>query len=108
MTRRSRLWLLVAAGVFTFVNAGGAVIAAIRGEFLHTLTHVALLLATYAVWRFATTRRGRWEPTAIDSPEAQLDRLEQSVDAIAIDMERIGEAQRFMVKLQEERARTET
>jgi hypothetical protein len=31
----------------------------------------------------------------------QLDRIEQAVDAIAIEVERISESQRFLTKLQE-------
>ena len=102
MTRRTRLWLVVAGVVFTFVNAGGAVVAAINGEGGHALTHVALLVATWGVWRFAVNRARHSEP-ATELAEQQLDRLEQSVDAIALEMERIGEAQRFMVKVQQQR-----
>lgn len=103
MTRRTRLWLIVAGVVFVFINAGGAVYAAVNGEGGHALTHVGLLVATIAVWRFSSRRMQLDEP-AFDSAEAHLDRLEQSVDAIALQMERIGEAQRFMVKVQQERA----
>ena len=35
--------------------------------------------------------------------EARLDRIEQAVDTIAIEMERIGEGQRFVTKLLAER-----
>ena len=35
--------------------------------------------------------------------EARLERIEQAVDTIAIEMERIGEGQRFMTKLLAER-----
>ena len=35
--------------------------------------------------------------------ESRLERLEQAVDAIAIEMERIGEGQRFVTKLLAER-----
>lgn len=103
MTRRTRMWLVVAGGVFAFINAGGAVFAAINGEGGHALTHVALLVATYAVWRMALRRARQSEPDT-EVAEQQLDRLEQSVDAIALQMERIGEAQRFMVKVQQQRA----
>jgi hypothetical protein len=61
----------------------------------------------------ATKRRGQWHraarrpdewvdknPRAVsDSAEAQLTRLELAVDAIAIEVERIGENQRFLTKL---------
>ena len=35
--------------------------------------------------------------------EARLDRIEQAVEAIAIEMERVGEGQRFVTKLLAER-----
>jgi hypothetical protein len=34
--------------------------------------------------------------------DARLEQLQQSIDAIALEVERIGEAQRFHVKLQSE------
>lgn len=37
--------------------------------------------------------------TVRDSAEAQLTRLERAIDAIAVDVERIGENQRFLTKL---------
>lgn len=38
--------------------------------------------------------------------ESRLERIEQSVDTIAIEMERIGEGQRFVTKLLAERPAT--
>ena len=35
--------------------------------------------------------------------EARLDRIEQAVEAIAVEMERVGEGQRFVTKLLAER-----
>jgi hypothetical protein len=43
----------------------------------------------------------RGQPTSIDTGVAeQLQRIEQAVDAMAIEVERISESQRFMAKLQ--------
>ena len=36
--------------------------------------------------------------------EERLERLQQSVDTMAIELERMSEAQRFMAKLEHERA----
>jgi hypothetical protein len=36
-----------------------------------------------------------------------MEQLQQSVDAIAIEVERIGEAQRFTAKLKQERTETD-
>lgn len=52
------------------------------------------------IWRRSPARPNRDHTLA---GNAQIDRLEQSVEAIAIEVERIGEAQRFSAKLMAER-----
>lgn len=102
MMSRSTLWRVVAA-LFTVVNLAGAGYAVAHGEALHAGGHVVLaLLGAYLVWRLAPSAE-RWgtppELPVID----RLDHLQQSVDAVAIEIERIGEAQRFSTRLQTER-----
>lgn len=106
MTRRSRIWLVVAA-LFSLINVAGAVFAAVQREWLHAGTHVGLaLLGAYAVWWLAPSRtaRRRWpRRQAVSSgiPGELSDRLahlEHAVDAIAIEVERIGEGQRFITR----------
>lgn len=105
MTRRSKLWRAGAA-LFILINVGGAAYGAANGEQLHTAVHVGLLilgLGAYLVWRLAPRRQ--------DLPRAQqaderLEYLQQSVDVIALEVERIGEAQRFGDKLRAERDAT--
>ncbi|HEY0970722.1 MAG TPA: hypothetical protein VGE02_07090 [Gemmatimonadales bacterium] len=56
MTRRSRIWLVLAV-LFVLVNAGGMVAAAVAGEVVHTGIHAVLtLLGVYLVWRLAPRR----------------------------------------------------
>jgi hypothetical protein len=107
MTRRSKVWLVVAV-LFTLVNLGGAVVAAMDWELLHAGAHVALLFpGAYFVWRLAPGRYGRrfgrrGESAIADPPGELGDRLtslEQAVDAVAIEVERVGEGQRFMTRL---------
>lgn len=106
MTRRSKVWL-AAAVVFVAVNLGGVVYAAVRGELLHCAVHVALLVP--GVWLVARLyRRGQDEADAMDLaaddfPDRLKD-LEQSVDAVALEIERIGEGQRFMTRVLSDRA----
>lgn len=38
-------------------------------------------------------------PERQDVIEARLDRIERSIDAMAVEMERVGEGQRFVTKL---------
>jgi hypothetical protein len=106
MTRRTKVWLAVAV-LFTLVNLAGIPFAAVAGEVLHTAAHVVLtVLGAYWVWVLVRQGYARGVPHregAISAPPLeitnQLANLEQSVDAVAIEVERIGEAQRFMTRL---------
>ena len=109
MTRRTTLWL-TAATLFTAGNLAAAVYAAVLGEPLHAGAHVALaLLGLYWAWRL-TSRAGDAEslrsPLRAPLTDPRLEELQQSVDAVALEVERIGEAQRFSDKLQAERLDT--
>jgi hypothetical protein len=107
MTRRSILWR-VGAAIYTIVNAAGAVYAYAMGEAQHATVHVLLLalgLSAYVIWRLMSTARTPDAPPA-QLPDARLDYLQRSVDAVALEVERIGEAQRFNDKLRAERGET--
>lgn len=108
MTRRTRIIWTAVAAVFTAINFGGAVFAAVAQEPLHAGVHVLLGIAgLYLTWRLSPWRivHRDWQlgaSAAADLPPEQIDRLsqlEQSVDAVAIEVERIGESQRFMTKV---------
>jgi hypothetical protein len=103
MTRqRAKLWFVVAS-LFTLANLGGAGMAAVAGEVLHTAAHVGLLLlGAYFVWRLAPRVR-RQQMLAEEEADPRLERLQQTLDAIGLEVERIGEAQRFTTKLVAER-----
>lgn len=61
-------------------------------------------LAVIVVWGIRGIKK---QPTReLPNPlyEQRLDQLQQSVDAIAVEVERIAEAQRFSAKLLKERA----
>jgi hypothetical protein len=107
MTRRSRVWLVVAV-VFLVLNLVGAGMAVAGGELLHAGGHAGLALAgAYLAWRLASRRDahrswgGEESATAALSGDLtdRLTHLEQSLDAAAIEIERIGEGQRFMTRL---------
>ena len=105
MSRRAKVWRIVAA-LFTLINVGGAGYAAVAGEGPHAAIHVVLaVLGVYAAWRL-TPRPGRdaladasTEPRQL-STDARLEQLQQSMDAVAVEVERIGEAQRYTAKAQ--------
>src|SRR5215210_6193767 len=96
MIRASRLWR-IAAGIYFFINFGGLVWAASEGEEMHMMLHVALLfvgVAAYVGWRLG--RRSTPADTAVTEVAAErIEYLQQSVDAMALELERVGEAQRF-------------
>ena len=99
---RGRVVWKAAAVVFTVVNLIGIGMAVAAQEQMHTGIHVALaVLGALAVWRLSGSS-SRVEPTSDVLAEPRLEVLQQSVDAIALEVERIGEAQRFNAKLQAE------
>lgn len=107
MTRWSKIWR-VAAGLFTLINVAGVVWAAAAGEEMHMTLHVVLLLlglAGYVGWRLAR-RAPRQDLPRAQVGEERLEYLQQSVDAMALELERVGEAQRFSDKLRVERGET--
>ncbi|MGH7719217.1 MAG: hypothetical protein ACREON_10275 [Gemmatimonadaceae bacterium] len=60
-------------------------------------------------WLISTwlQRKGSVPPKALSNIEERLARIEQSVDTMAIEVERISEGQRFTTKLLSERAGAE-
>jgi hypothetical protein len=109
MIKRSKLWRW-AAIAYVFINVGGLLYAWRMDEEMHAMAHLFLLLlgvAGYIGWRLA--RRGT--PQQDHLPRAQLaeqriEYLQQSIDAMALELERVGEAQRFSDKLRVERGET--
>ncbi len=104
MTRRSKIWRW-AAGLYAFINVAGLAYAWAVDEEMHAMLHVFLLLlglAGYVGWRLA--RRGQPQDVEqVQLAEQRIEYLQQSVDAMALELERVGEAQRFSDKLRVER-----
>ena len=107
MNRRSKLWRVIGV-LFTLINVVGGGYAAVLGEWPHAAVHLALLLVGAAVmWRLSPQVREQSLPGVPRSDE-RLDHLQQSVDAIALEVERMGEAQRYIAKLQAVRSARST
>ena len=103
MVRRRTLWK-VAAALFTLGNLAGALYAAVLREPMHAGVHVVLtILGAYWMWILATRTARQARPSEQRADE-RIEQLQQSVDAVALEVERVGEAQRFSDKLQKERA----
>lgn len=60
-------------------------------------------LIAFAIFMFTRRRSGKVAPFPLDQLSARLERIEQSVDTIAIEIERVSEGQRFTSKLLAER-----
>lgn len=106
-TRRSRLWRVAAMG-FMVINVLGLVYAIAVGEMMHAGTHAALLFLAYVGWQIGPWRRARPTHVAIESPldvSDSMTRIQQSVDAIAVEVERIGEGQRFISRVLTEKTK---
>ena len=102
MGGRIGVWKVVAI-VFTVVNLVGLGMAMAAQEQMHSGIHVALsVLGAFALWRLSN-RSEREAPAGAGLSDPRLEALQQSVDAVALEVERIGEAQRFQTKLQTER-----
>jgi len=98
----------IAGGVFIAVNALGAPYAAMMGEWTHAFIHVAVLAGGILGWQMFKHRGvNESESAALVNPEARLDSLQNAVDSIALNVERIGEAQRYQEKLVKERVEKE-
>ena len=107
MDRRSKRWM-AGALLFLLVNVAGAAYAAMQGEIRHAALHIVLLLpGLYLVRRLTASRdtlgAGAGATGELRAQSGTFDdslrRLEQSMDAMAIEVERIGEGQRFMTRL---------
>ena len=108
MSGRAKFWWTLAA-VSVIVNGGGAVFALFNREWMHGGIHVAALAITVYLVQIFRPRADRtiddsaWvddegvEPAS--AGDARMAQLQQSVDAIAVEVERIGEAQRWSAKM---------
>ena len=98
MIRRSILWPAV-VGFFIVINLAGAAFAIAMGEPMHAVAHAALLLLGYVGWLVAPWRRPREAEVPQQLSDERIEYLQQSVDAVALEVERLGESQRFNEKL---------
>ena len=105
MTRRAKIWWTIAA-VSLIVNGAGAFVLFNR-EWLHGGAHVAAFaLTVYLIALFRPHARRTVDDSLgygnepVSAGDVRMEQLQQSVDAIAVEVERIGEAQRFSAKVQ--------
>lgn len=101
-------WWRVAAMIFAVGNAAAAIYHVAIGEMGAAGGHAGVAAGTLLLWFTLRSHRSVPEYTAgpqqIDS---HLDHLQQSLDAIALEVERVGEGQRFAQKVLEARRDSE-
>jgi len=69
------------------------------------ITAIGVPIARAIARRIEGTVRGGWQPASLPNDVgARLERMEQAIDAIAVEVERISEGQRFTSKLLASRA----
>jgi hypothetical protein len=77
-------------------------------EFIATMTMMAfgfaLIFPMVRAWARRIEAKGKAPALNTAANDPRLERMEQAIDAIAIEVERIAEAQRFQTRLLSERA----
>ena len=84
----------------------GQDVVSLAGVMLTIISSVAGLALIYVACRFALASAKAKERGPARLDDGKLEQLQQSVDSIAIEVERIAEAQRFTAKLAAERSET--
>ena len=98
---KHRAWIPV-AWLLSLANLGAVWFAALPGEPWHASIHAALaVLLAVGAQRLMARRASLGAEAAIG--ESREERLEQAIDAIALELERVGEGQRFVAKVLAER-----
>jgi hypothetical protein len=98
VTTKARFW----NGVLALLSAANLVavwFAAQPGEAWHATAHAALALG-FGLWALHRIRPGPpREPALTGLADARLERIERAIDAVALEVERIGEMERFASKI---------
>jgi hypothetical protein len=78
-----------------------------NGEQVAAVSIAAIIVwgITLSMWAqaWAARRKDSAKPERLQALEGRLERVEQAIDAVAVEVERIGEAHRFTAKLLTER-----
>jgi hypothetical protein len=95
---KHRAWIPI-AWVLSAANVGAVWFAALPAEPAHATAHAALaVLFGVAAQRLAARRQARQRPS-LEPDHDRMTRLEHAIDSMAIELERIGEGQRFVTKV---------
>ena len=95
-------WRVAVIG-FVVINVGGLIYGAMMGELMHAVVHAGVLAAGFVGWQVVRGGKEAQPQVAAPAREKVLDSLQESIDAIALNVERIGEDQRFQARLVKEK-----
>ena len=102
---KHRAWIPI-AWLLSLGNVVSVWFAALPAEPWHATAHAALaVLFGVGGQRLMARRRARSGGEELMVGDERMQRLETAIDAIAVEMERIGEGQRFVTKLLAESGR---
>ena len=102
---KHRAWIPV-AWLLSLGNVAAVWFAALPAEPWHATTHALLaVLFGLGAERLTARQRALLHDAEAALPGDRMQRLEQAIDSIAVEVERIGEGQRFVTKLLAERGR---
>jgi hypothetical protein len=102
---KHRAWIPV-AWLLSLGNVVAVWFAALPAEPWHATIHAFLgVLFGLGAERLAARRRALARDAEPALADNRMQRLEQAIDSIAVEVERIGEGQRFVTKLLAERGR---
>jgi len=102
---KHRAWIPV-SWLLSLGNLAGLWFAAQPAEPWHATTHGLLaVLFALGAQRLEMRRQALLRDDEPATPDERLRRLEHAIDSMAIELERIGEGQRFVTKLLSERGR---
>ena len=105
MASSSKKWR-IAAAAFTIINFAGFIYAGVMGEPMHAAVHAALTVLGGMFFGVLQMRSGPASNAVPQETVERLKHLEESVDALAIGVERVGEAQRYQTKILDEKKKT--
>ena len=80
-------------------------IVSLAGIIAGTIVVGILLQAIVSLWKYR--RRPAEAPAGLGQVEERLDRIEHAIDAMAVEVERISEGQRFTTRLLSDRREQE-
>ena len=103
-----RRWWRIAAAIFVVGNVASAIYHVAVGEMGQAAGHAGLAVGTVVFWLTVFSRKAEPDQTAAPQQiDSQIDHLQQSVDAIALEVERLGEGQRCAQKILQARLAAE-